>query len=119
MPGDLALVLWGSRMRGGGGGAGFGDQPLQVWVLPVWESWRAVGGFQGTPSPAPSLRVQGWQHSQGKAMQMRPAVPLWDLRRVGEWSWVAHTRWDLNRVLKHMERGKESHLGTGVLFFFL
>lgn len=52
-------------------------------------------------------------------MQMRPAVPLWDLRRVGEWSWVAHTRWDLNRVLKHMERGKESHLGTGVLFFFL
>ena len=39
-------------------------------------------------------------------MRMRPAAPLWDLRRVGEWSWVAHTRRDLNRVLKHMEPGQ-------------
>lgn len=69
MPGDLALVLWGSRGRGGQRALVTSQCRCgpQAWpILPVWESWRAVGGFQGTPSPAPSLRVQGWRHTQSR-----------------------------------------------------
>lgn len=62
MPGDLALVLWGSRGRGGA--AGFGDQPVQVWApsmadpscLGVMES---SGGLPRYSLPRPVLEGAG------------------------------------------------------------
>lgn len=75
MPGDLALVLWGSRVRGGGGGgeAGFGDQPVQVWApsmadpscLGVMES---SGRLPRYSLPRPVLEGAGvaWRHTQSR-----------------------------------------------------